>query len=128
MTRLWLSKKLSLCFLNDCNIWPVEHDVLTFQRTFTLYNFFFLCKSSLEVEQLPPMSQPKSVPQLVLNTEFLTPTPIQPTRPCGEVSASSGDSHSHLWPPQRWRQGHFTDIDIGLPILFFFFLNAWIFI
>lgn len=48
------------------------------------------------MKQPPPMSQTTSVTQLELHVEFLTPTPVRPTRPCGEVGTSRGDFHSHL--------------------------------
>lgn len=60
------------------------------------------------------MSQPRSLTQLVLNVEFPTPTPGQPTKPLREVRASCGDFHSHVGLSQRWSQGHFPVI--GLPI------------
>lgn len=82
----WLGKKpspLASLMTVTFGLWSMMY----FSGKFSLYNFLLLCTRSLKWNSFLWCHSPKSVTQLVLIVEFLTPTPIRPIRPCREVSA-----------------------------------------
>lgn len=88
------------------NTWRLGHDVL-FRELFLLTTFSSFAKEAWRRNHfLQCDRQPKSVTQSGLSMEFLTPTPIQPTRPRREASAravltstpASGFHREELWP------------------------------